>query len=545
MALACQAALDDAGGRGLGAAVDRVAVPQGSWAYPDPARLVARRIGAPGATTHLVELGIPQQSLINDALAAIVSGASDVAVVVGGEAKRWARDRERAGLSPAETAQPGAAPDVLRRRPGPLLEPVEVAHRLWDPVQQYAMIDNALRAAEGRTIVEHRAEIADLWDRMNAVAGTNPEAAFPDRMDAGRIATATPDNRPLAFPYNKWHSTQWTVNQAAALVMCSVEAARRLGVPSDRWVFPLVGLESSHAVSVLCRGQIHAWPAMEVLGGTAAARLGRPVADIEVVELYSCFPAAVRVQQRELGLPTDGTPTVTGGMAFAGGPFNNAVLQSLAAVAPRLRDAPGHLGAVTTVSGLLTKPGLGVWSARPDGRPPLLSDLAYEVASVTGVVEAVPDLDGYEGPGTVATYTVTYDGMDPVRVVAVCDTADGRRCVSIGEDPEVAARACEEELVGAPVRIGSGRSLPCECLRPVVRSGVRLRKPGCSRTARRTTRDRNAGTAGWFRGCPCRSPGRSASVRHPKGTPDMTGRCALLPPHILHVVRPSCCPRNG
>jgi acetyl-CoA C-acetyltransferase len=460
MALATEAALADAGGRGLAAAVDRVAVPQGSWAYADPARLVAHRIGASGTTTHLVELGIPQQSLINDALAAILSGASEVAVVVGGEAKRWARDRERAGLEPIETAQPGAVPDVLRRRAGPLLEPVEVAHRLWDPVQQYAMIDNALRAAEGRTIGEHRAEIAGLWERMNEVAGTNPDAAFPERMDAGRIATATPANRPLAFPYNKWHSTQWTVNQAAALVLCSVDAARRLGVPTERWVFPLVGLESSNAVSVLCRQQIHAWPAMEVLGGTAATRLGRLVDEVEVVELYSCFPAAVRVQQRSLGLSPDGTPTVTGGMAFAGGPFNNAVLQSMAAVVPRLRAAPDHLGAVTTVSGLLTKPGLGVWTARPDGRPPLLSDLAYEVASVTGVVDAVETLDGYDGAGSVATYTVTYDGMDPIRVVAVCDTADRRRCVSISEDPDVAARACEEELVGAPVLIGSGTFTP-------------------------------------------------------------------------------------
>ena len=140
---------------------------------------------------------------------------------------------------------------------------------------------------------------------------------------------------------------------------------------------------------------------------------------------------------------------MTGGMAFAGGPFNNAVLQSVAAVAPRLRSDPGALGAVTTVSGLLTKPGLGIWSARPDGRPPLLSDLAYEVASVTEVVEAVETLDGYAGPGTVATYTVTYDGMDPVRVVAVCDTTDGRRCVAISEDPALATTACVEELVGA------------------------------------------------------------------------------------------------
>jgi len=460
MAEATADAIADAGGRGLGRHVDRVAVPQGSWSYPDPARLVAARIGAPTATTQLVELGIPQQSLINDALAAVLSGASEVAVVVGGEAKRWARDREKAGHAPTETAQPGAGPDVLRQRGGPLLEPVELAHRLWDPVQQYAMIDNALRSAEGRTLAEQRAEIDGLWERMSDVSATNPDAAFGGHRDAVWLATPSPDNRPLAFPYNKWHSTQWTVNQAAALVICSVGAARRSGVPEDRWVFPLVGLESSHAVSVLCRGRIGAWPAMEVLGGTAAARIGRRLDEVDVVELYSCFPSAVRVQQRALGLPLDGTPTVTGGMAFAGGPFNNAVLQSIAAVVPRLREDPGTLGAVTTVSGLLTKPGLGIWSARPDGRPPLLSDLAYEVASVTEVIEAVETLDGYEGPGTIATCTVTYDGSDPVRVVAVCDTADGRRCVALSEDRDLAALVCAQEFVGTEVLIGSGTFWP-------------------------------------------------------------------------------------
>ena len=82
------------------------------------------------------------------------------------------------------------------------------------------------------------------------------------------------------------------------------------------------------------------------------------------------------------------------------------------------------------------------------------------MASVTEVVEAVETLDGYEGPGTVATYTVTYDGMDPVRVVAVCDTADGRRCVAISEDTTLATTAGAEELVGAAVLIGSGTFRP-------------------------------------------------------------------------------------
>ena len=82
----------------------------------------------------------------------------------------------------------------------------------------------------------------------------------------------------------------------------------------------------------------------------------------------------MRVQQRELGLPLDGTPTVMGGMAFAGGPFNNFSYQSTAAIVGRLRDAPGTTGLVTTVSGLLTKPGLAVWSTEP-GQGALLADL--------------------------------------------------------------------------------------------------------------------------------------------------------------------------
>ena len=456
MALALEAAGVDAGPPGILGRLDHISVPQGSWGYPDPARLVADRVGATLARTHLTELGIPQQSLINEALAAIASGSSTVAAVVGGEAKRWTRDLERAGRTAVETAQTGVSPDVTRRREGPLMEPVEVAHRLWDPVQQYAMIENALRAAEGRTLTQHRDEVAELWARFNRAAGSNPGAAFPDPRDAHQIATPSPSNRPLSFPYNKWHSTQWTVNQAAALLFCSAGTAAQLGVPTDRWVFPLVGLESGHAVSLLRRSAPHTWPAMALLGEAAAGRIGRPVAEAELIEVYSCFPAAVRVQQRMLGLAPSSTPTVTGGMAFAGGPFNNFVLQSMVPVIRALRAEPGSLGVVTTVSGLLTKPGLGVWSARPDGRPPLLADLGGASASATGVLDVVETLGGYQGEATVATYTVTFDGMVPVRTVAVCDTDDGRRCVAVAEDPELAAHAVGTELIGSRVRLDRG-----------------------------------------------------------------------------------------
>ncbi len=456
MARAVEEAAQDAGAPALLGAVDRIAVAQGSWAYADPARLVAGRIGAPGARTHLVELGIPQQTIINMALEALSGGLSDVAVVVGGEARRWERDQGggRTGVGLPETT--GAPADVVHRRPGPLLEPVEVAHRLWEPVQQYAMIDNALRADLHQTVEEQRLDVASLWEGFNRVARDNPAAAFPAPMDAGQIATPAAGNRPLAFPYNKWHASQWTVNQAAALLLCTAETAERFGVPRDRWIFPLVGLVSSHSVSLLRRRRPCAWPAMGVLGRAAAARAGRSVADADVVEVYSCFPAAVRVQQRELGLDPAVPPTVTGGMAFAGGPFNNFVYQAMGPVVAALRSAPGTVGAVTTVSGLLTKPGLGMWTTRPDRVPPLVGDLAAGAQSATDVVDVVEELDGYQGVASVATYTVTYEDLDPIRTIVVGDTDDGRRCVSISDDVALARYAVDNEVIGSSMLISQG-----------------------------------------------------------------------------------------
>lgn len=465
MAAATEAALADACGYRTVDEVVCISVPQGSWSYPDPARLVAERVGAKAARTELSELGIPQQRLVNQALSTIRAGAGGLFVVTGGEAKRWERDRTAAAGEadgPGETQQPGAIPDVIHRRPGPLLEPIEVRHRLWEPIQQYAMIENALVAAEGHTVAEGRAEVAGLWAKFNKVARSNPLAAFPEALDAAAIDTPSPGNRPLAFPYNKWHASQWTVDQAAALVLCSVETAVRLRVPPERWVFPVVGLDSSHAVSLLARRQPETWPAMKVLGRAAAARISRPVGECEVIEVYSCFPSAVRVQQRALDLDPDQVPTVTGGMAFAGGPFNNFVLQATVAVAERLRGDPSALGVVTTVSGLLTKPGIGVWSAGPDGRPPLVGDLAGEAAATTEVVEVADDdaaTQGKAGAATVVTATVAYDGLEPARTLALCDRPDGRRTVAMSDDRSLAAHVVAHGLAGESVEVRAGELL--------------------------------------------------------------------------------------
>lgn len=475
MVAAATAAGRDAGAPALLRSVQRVSVPRGTWSYTDPARIVAERIGARDATTVLVDVGIPQQTLVDDVLTSMLGGALDVALVVGGEAKARAARLEdadtradRAGIArvftaggtpeaaATETDQGGAVPDVHQQPVGDLVDPVEIEAGLWTPVEQYALLENALGAHDGLGPAALRREIAELWARFDRVAASNPDAAFPGPRSADELARFAPGNRPLAFPYAKWHVTHWTVDQAAALLLCTAEAAERAGVPRDRWIFPLVGLGSSHMVPVLRRAELHRWPAMELLGEAAAGRLGHPLADCAAVELYSCFPVAVRVQQRALGLPTSGTPTLTGGMAFAGGPFNSYVLQAMPALARRLREDGGR-GAITSVSGFLTKPGLGVWSVEPDGQRPLVGDLGAAAAPVTAEVPAVPS---HHGPATVASYTVTYDGQEPTTVVALCDTPDGGRTVARSQDADLVGAAVTDGIVGAAVRVDAGQVLP-------------------------------------------------------------------------------------
>lgn len=468
MVRAVDAAADDAGARSLLAEVGRIAVPRGTWSYTDPARLVADHIGATAARTVLVDLGIPQQTLINQAMRSILDGELDVAIVVGAEAKaRAARiakastAADAAGIAQVmrrdaeadEIDQHGARPDEQQTPSGEIISAAEIQNGLWAPVEQYALIESALGAAEHASDEEHRRDIAELCERFNVVARSNPEAAFPEPRTVDDLLRLDATNRPLAFPYGKWHVSQWTVDQGAALLLCSAEAAERHGVPRDRWVFPLVGVESSFSVPLTRRREMHRWPAMEVLGRAATERSGRPLHACDHTEIYSCFPVAVRVQQRALGLPSDATPTVTGGMTFAGGPFNSFVLQATVAMVRRLRGSSGT-GLVTTVSGMLTKPGLAVWSSEPDDALPLVADLASEAEGATAVVDDALD---HEGAATVVASTVTYDGLEANEVITVLDTPAGRRAVARSNAQELITSALRAGLVGTTVEVAGGR----------------------------------------------------------------------------------------
>lgn len=435
---------DSGGGAELSELVDLVLVTQGLSMLVDGAQRIAAAIGAPNARAVTYQVGIPQQTLISRAVDAVRSGEARAVVVAGAETKRRDDVARRAEMT-LERLEPFAEPDELVVPEGEIVARPEVETRAVMPVQQYALIDSARRVANGWTLDDHRDDIAALWAGFNEVAQANPKAAFPAAMSTIDIREPSDGNRMLAFPYNKWHNSQWAVDQAAAFVITSDLGAVACDIPPEKMVFPHVGLESSLSLSLSRRVEMHRWPAMQVLGRAAEAHLGRPLASIDHVELYSCFPAAVRVQQAELGLDPDAPATITGGMAFAGGPFNNFVFQASVAMVERLRADPGSLGLVTAVSGLLTKPGLAVWGTEPPDRDVVTADLAADAAAATAVA---PLDENPSGPGTVATYTVPGD-----RIAAIIDLDSGDRAVAVLDDSRAAAEACRSELIGTRVRV--------------------------------------------------------------------------------------------
>ncbi len=82
------------------------------------------------------------------------------------------------------------------------------------------------------------------------------------------------------------------VDQAAALILCSVATAKRLGIPAERWIYPWAATEAHHTYAVSNRDSLHSSPAIRI-AGQRCVELGE--VDLDHVDVYSCFPSAVQV----------------------------------------------------------------------------------------------------------------------------------------------------------------------------------------------------------------------------------------------------------
>ena len=450
---AIQRAGADSGRPELLARVDYLAVPRGRWRYEDPGRYLAEAIGSERAESILALVGVLQQSLIGEACQRIADGRADVALVVGGEAG-YRRLRSRLlGVPIAETEAPGVPTAVLKAK-AELQHPAEMACGLGAmPVGYYAIIESALMHRRGESVPKHRNEIAKLYSRFSEIAANNPHAWRREPLSTGAIEDATPQNQMLAFPYTKRHTTSWNVDQSAALLFCSAKTAEAIGVPPSQWIYPLASTESNYMSTLSEREDVSRSPGARIAGNRALERGGLTVDQLDFVDLYSCFPAAVQIVAEELGMDKRLDWTVTGGMPFAGGPFNSYVLQSTCRAIELMRGRPGSTALITSISGVMTKQGFGLWSTEPGPNPYAWEDTSAEVAEVARSVAVVTagDLSG-----VVAGHTGLH--ADNMRTgVVLIDTDQAMRSIVSTTDDAVIALLESQDCCGRRATAADGK----------------------------------------------------------------------------------------
>ena len=453
MLRAVRLAETDTGTGGFLDQAQSVRVVRGMWSYENPAAVVAERIGAVGAQTMGTLVGGNQnQALMNQTAAEILAGKFDLVLITGAENGNSAGKARRAGVALPQTPAPGRPDAVFGAEQRPEHHEYEVAKGIARAIQVYPMYDNALRHERGESLGAHIERVSGLWARFNDVAVGNPNAWVRQNMTAEDIRTPSSRNRQISFPYTKFMNANMSVDMAAALIVCSLETAKRLGIPEAKYVYPHSGVEGYDHFSASVRDNFHTSPGIRITGNRAMELAGIGTGDLDHVDLYSCFPSAVQVAAAELGLSEDRPLTVTGGLTFGGGPLNNYVMHSIARTVELLREKPEGFALVTANGGNLYKHAHGVYS----GQPPVRDFQADDVKAEIAALPSRECLAEYDGEATIESYTVMYENDEPRIGHVACLTPAGARTWVNTEDADLVGAMVTEEFCGRSARLDGG-----------------------------------------------------------------------------------------
>ncbi|WP_326545417.1 acetyl-CoA acetyltransferase [Mycolicibacterium sp. ND9-15] len=417
--------------------------------YP---RSVMRRIGGDPTRVVLEPVGGQgPQKLVTEAGNAIAAGEFDVAMVIGSEPGSTARYFADRDDKPDFTEQVDGQLEDRGHQIHQYFTEYTASHGLTGAAVQYGLLDNARRGRLGRSVGDYRQEMAELFAPMSKVAAKNPFSSSPVERSVEEIVTVTDDNRMICDPYPRLLVARDQVNQGAAAIMMSVAAARRLGVPEEKWVY-LHGHSDMTEQGLLDRVDLGASPAA-VHAAREALRVAEiGVDDIATFDLYSCFPFPVFVVSEALGI--DGADprglTVTGGLPYFGGPGNSYSLHAIAETVGRIRETPGQFGFVGANGGTMSKYSVGIYSTLPVGwRTDRSAALNLDVAALP----KVPVTEWPEGRGTIETYSVRYDWPVRTGVIIGRSDADNTRFMALTEDENLVALMSDGDPLGAAIEV--------------------------------------------------------------------------------------------
>ena len=422
-----------------------------SWSYRDPPGMLCEMLCIdPPVKEYTTWGGNSPQWLVNRAADRIARNEKEVVLLVGAEAMNTTLKMGKMNFVPQwPVIENTGIPMIGDDRYGS--GPHEVLHRAETPAQVYPLFENALRAELGLGIDEHRKFISDLLANHSKIAAASPYAWFRNERCSREIEEVTDKNRMIGFPYTKLMNPILAVNQAAALICTSAVMADRLSIPKHKRIYIHGGAEAHDRWLVSDRESFTASPAIREVGRAALAMAGIRVDSIDFFDIYSCYPSALFVGARSIGLDIRNLPTlsITGGLPYFGGPGNNYTMHAIAHAVERLRRRPGEYGYVSGLGWYITKHSAGIYSGREPERP----------WARNGSDEIQRKIDAAKGPavslspgGTAAveTYTVMHDRRgEPEYAIVVARLEGGERCWALAPNDRDLFRCMEtEEFIG-------------------------------------------------------------------------------------------------
>jgi acetyl-CoA C-acetyltransferase len=408
----------------------------------DPARVVLEPVG-----------GQSPQKLVTEAGNAIVAGDADVVMIIGSEPGSTARYFANRDDKPDFTEHVEGQLEDRGHQIFTYIDDYTIQHGLTGAPVQYGLLENARRARLGRSVADYRRAMAELFAPFSKVAAKNPFSSSPVERSVEEILTVTDDNRMICDPYPRLLVARDQVNQGAAAVLTSVEAARRLGVPEEKWVY-VHGHADMIEQAMLDRVDLGAGPASVMAANEALRVAGIGIGDIATFDLYSCFPLPVFVICDALGLDGDDPRglTLTGGLPYFGGPGNSYSLHGIAETVTQMRDRPGQFGLVGANGGILSKYSVGIYSTTPvDWRPDRSAQLNEQISALPKIgVTKEPD-----GAATIETYSVRYDWPIRAGIIVGRLDADGSRFMATTDDEDLVALMSDGDPLGANISVWS------------------------------------------------------------------------------------------
>ena len=450
---AVKAALSDSGNKLVKDYIDEIRIPKGFWRYRDPGKWIAKNNDFKSIPiTYVTKIGVLQQNLINDACLKIENGEINASIILGGEA-RYKQLRSIIEKKEYSETKLDENPDFYIKAKEDLYGDEELEELGAMAVGYYAAIETAIRKNDGEKINDHQNNIASMYEEFSKIASNNKDGWIDNPYSKEEILDNSKKNKMLAYPYNKLHCTSWNVNQSAALIICSEELANKLEIDKNKRVYPITSSENNHMIAIQQRPKIFDSLGMQYAANSISKVIERLDITLDAYDLYSCFPAAIKMFSKSLGLDNEISKTITGSMAYAGGPLNSFVLHSTVKMIQKIRTSELSHGLVTGVSGMMTKQSFCVWGKKYKEHfifndvtdQAELNEIPIELSSIT------------EGEGEIIGYTIIEGSESIPKAVLYIDDEKKHRKVVSSFDKIFINLLMEEEWVGKKVKFKDGQ----------------------------------------------------------------------------------------